>query len=77
MVLEADWLVLVIGGGNAGDWAWLAGNGSWVGEVKWGLGGGKIGPTPPAKVEWLGREARGRVGVGGDKGDVSLQAAKG
>ena len=84
LVLEADWLVLVIGGGKAGDWAWLAGNGSWVGEVKWGLGGGEMAltpqvkvSTPQAKVEWLGREARVGVGVGGDKRDVSLQAAKG
>jgi hypothetical protein len=75
---------LVIGGGKAGDWAWFWGNGGWFGrengawlEGKWGLVGGEMGPTPQAKVEWLGREARVRVGAGGDKGDVSLQAAKG
>ena len=42
--MEADWLVLVIGGGKAGDWAWFWGNGGWFGrengawlEGKWGL----------------------------------------
>jgi len=72
-VLEADWLVLVIGGGKAGDgpgfggmgqvgegkWAWLEGNGaSWRGM---GLVGGEMGPTPRPKSNG-GREARVRVG---------------
>jgi hypothetical protein len=77
-VLEADWLVLVIGGGKAGDWAWFWGNGGWLGrengawlEGKWGLVGGEMGPSwrgngayAPGQSRMVG--ARG-AGAGGGR----------